>query len=281
MTTHEEKLIGRIAVVGRVKDAIVAYEGFEVEPVLRVTLDPAVPQISNWERECYAQDSLDGVATPAGSRCDCAIRVDLRVLFEGISPALLKVDKGLPAPIFGDGIREVCQGSVCQSFIDTCILGQEPTLAERRRARRVDCHDKISLVCKDVRVPPRGPPVIPRSLRAWKILFQHTSRRTRERRRTSMDEKQSRPLLVVAFLPPVRLDDKPVHLLPFGSFEVKVLRGSQRFPDQSFLGEGGDLFGCAIPLEVALGLGQVGFEIVETTDKEDVVRSLERGAREY
>jgi len=52
VTTHEEKLIGRIAVVGSVKDAIVAYEGLEVEPVLRVTLDPAVPQISNREREC-------------------------------------------------------------------------------------------------------------------------------------------------------------------------------------------------------------------------------------
>ena len=166
-------------------------------------------------------------------------------------------------------------------FIDTCILGQESTLAERRRARRVDCYDKIPLVCKDVRVPPRGPPVIPCSLRAWKRLFQQTSRKTRERRRTSMDEKQSRPLLVVALLPPVRLDNKPVHLLPFGSFEVKVLWRSQRFPDQGILGEGGDLFGCDIPLEVALGLGQVGFEIVEITDKEHVVRSLQRGAREY
>ena len=96
-----------------------------------------------------------------------------------------------------------------------------------------------------------------------------------------MDEQQSRPLLVAAFLPPVRLDDKPVRLLPFRSFEVKVLRRSQCFPDQGFLGEGGDLFRCAIPLEVALGLGQVGFEIVETAYKEDVVRSLERGVREY
>jgi hypothetical protein len=42
-TTHEEKLIGRIAVVGRVKDAIVAYKGLEVEPILRVTLNPALP----------------------------------------------------------------------------------------------------------------------------------------------------------------------------------------------------------------------------------------------
>ena len=109
VTTYEEKLIGRIAVVGRVKHAIVAYEGLEVEPVFRVTLDPAVPQISNRVRECCVHDSLDGVATPAGSRCDCAIRVDLRVLFEGIFPALLKVDKGLPAPILGDGIRKVCQ----------------------------------------------------------------------------------------------------------------------------------------------------------------------------
>ena len=109
MATHEEKLIGRIAVVGRVKDAVVAYEGLEVEPVLRVTLDPAGSQISNRRRACYAHDLLDGVATPAGSRSDCAIRVDLTVLFEGIFPTLLEVDKGLPAPILGDGIREVCQ----------------------------------------------------------------------------------------------------------------------------------------------------------------------------
>jgi len=35
VTTHKENLIGRIAVAGRVKDAIVAYEGLEVEPDLR------------------------------------------------------------------------------------------------------------------------------------------------------------------------------------------------------------------------------------------------------
>ena len=79
----------------------------------------------------------------------------------------------------------------------------------------------------------------------------------------------------------MRLDDKPVHLLPFGSFEGKVFRRLQSFPHQDFLGEGGDLFRCAILLKVALGLGQVGFEIMETTDKEHVVRSLERGVREY
>ena len=96
-----------------------------------------------------------------------------------------------------------------------------------------------------------------------------------------MDEQQSRPLLFVAAFPAVRLDDKPVHLLPFGSFEVKVLRRSQRFPDQGFLGEGGDLFRCAIPLEVALGLGQVVFESVQITDEEDLIGSLEGGTGEY
>jgi len=95
-----------------------------------------------------------------------------------------------------------------------------------------------------------------------------------------VDEQQSRQLLVVAFLPSVWLDDKPVHLLPFGSFEGKVFRRSQSFPHQDFLGEG-DLFRCAILLKVTLGLGQVSFEIMETTDKEHVVRSLERGVREY
>ena len=70
ITTHEEKLIGRIAVVGSVNDAIVAYEGLEVEAVLRVILDPAVPQICNRERGCYMHNSLDGVATPAGAPLD-------------------------------------------------------------------------------------------------------------------------------------------------------------------------------------------------------------------
>jgi len=35
--------------------------------------------------------------------------VDLRLPFEGIFLALLKVDRGIPAPILGDGTREVCQ----------------------------------------------------------------------------------------------------------------------------------------------------------------------------
>ena len=44
-SAHKEKLVGGVAVVGRVKDAIVAHEGLEVKPVLGMTLDPAVPQI--------------------------------------------------------------------------------------------------------------------------------------------------------------------------------------------------------------------------------------------
>jgi len=61
MTTHKEK--PRVAVVGHIKDAIMAYKGLEVEPVLRVTLDPAVPQIRNWKHECYMHNSPDGVTT--------------------------------------------------------------------------------------------------------------------------------------------------------------------------------------------------------------------------
>jgi len=53
-------------------------------------------------------NSLDGVATPAGARSDCTVRVDLGVLVEGIFPAFLKVDERLPAPVLGDGIRKVC-----------------------------------------------------------------------------------------------------------------------------------------------------------------------------
>jgi len=55
----------------------------------------------------YVHDSLYDVATLAGSACNCTIRVNLRLLFEGIT--LLKVDRGIPALILDDGIRGVCQ----------------------------------------------------------------------------------------------------------------------------------------------------------------------------
>ena len=84
-----------------------AYKRLEIEPVLGMTLDPAVLQISTPEYGHDVYDSLNGVTTPAGARCDCAIRVDLGVLVEGIFPAILKVDKGLTAPVLGDGIREI------------------------------------------------------------------------------------------------------------------------------------------------------------------------------
>ena len=48
VVAHKEKLVGGVAIVGRVKDAIVAHEGLEVKPVLGMTLDPAVPQISTF-----------------------------------------------------------------------------------------------------------------------------------------------------------------------------------------------------------------------------------------
>ena len=107
--SHKEKLIGGVAIVSRVKDAIVAYEGLEIETVLGMTLDPAEAQMSTPNPIAVCYDSLDGVATPAGTRGNCTIWVDLGILVEGIFPALLKVDEGLPAPILGDGIRKVCQ----------------------------------------------------------------------------------------------------------------------------------------------------------------------------
>ena len=70
MIIHKEKLIGRIAIISCVKDAIVTYKGLEIEPVLGMTLNPAVPKISILERGQYGYDSLDRVATPAGARCD-------------------------------------------------------------------------------------------------------------------------------------------------------------------------------------------------------------------
>ena len=103
MTTDEEKLIGRTVDAGRFRDTMVAYEGLTFELVLRVILDSVIPLISNRERECYVHDSLDGIATPVGSRRNCAIRVDLKIFFESIFPAVLKVDKGLPGTTLGDG----------------------------------------------------------------------------------------------------------------------------------------------------------------------------------
>lgn len=53
--SHKEKLISGVAIVSRVKDAIVAHEGLEIEPVLGMTLDPAKAQMStpNATVVCY------------------------------------------------------------------------------------------------------------------------------------------------------------------------------------------------------------------------------------
>ena len=114
MTTNEEKLVGRIVDAGHFRDTMVAYVGLTFKLVLGVILDSVIPLISNRERECYAHDSLDGIAKPVGSRRNCTIRVGLGVLFEGIFPAALKVDKGPPGTIIGDGkcgksVNKVCQ----------------------------------------------------------------------------------------------------------------------------------------------------------------------------
>ena len=63
--------------------------------------------IPNVTAVCY--DLLDSVATPAGTRGNCTIWVDLGVFLEYIFPAFLKVDEGFPAPVLSDGIRKVCQ----------------------------------------------------------------------------------------------------------------------------------------------------------------------------
>lgn len=107
--THKEKLIGGVAVVSRIKDAIVAHEGLEIEPELGMTLDPAEAQMSTPNATAVCYDLLDSVATPAGTRGNCTIWVDLGIPVEGIFPAFLKVDERLPAPVLSDGIRKVCQ----------------------------------------------------------------------------------------------------------------------------------------------------------------------------
>ena len=235
-----------------------------------MTLNLAVSQISNRGRECYVHESLYDVATLAGSACNCTITVDLRLLSEGIFQALLKVP---PQSLVMASVRSV--NKMCVKVFDSCMMDQKPTLTGRRPASRVDCYDKIPLVCKTWSGSTSWATYHP-TLPPEKAFFRRTSHRTREGRRTSEGEEESQPHLVVAFLPPVRLDDRPVHLLPFGTFEAKVLRRLQRFPDQGALGEGGDLFRRAIALEVVLGFGQVGFEVVQITEKEHVVRPLEQ-----
>jgi hypothetical protein len=90
-----------------------------------------------------------------------------------------------------------------------------------------------------------------------------------------MNEQYSRPLFIIAILPPIRLDYKSVHLLPFRPFEVKVLWRTQRFSRQCFLGKPGNLFRRDFPLGVALSVNQVRFKLVEATNDEYVIWSLE------
>lgn len=160
-----------------------------------------------------------------------------------------------------DPVRSV--NKVCVKVYRLMHDGSKPTFAGGRRpVRLVGFH----LVDYWSSKTPQG---------SGNSFFGVRPRRIREGRRACVDEK-SRPLLVVTFIPPVRLDDKPIRRLPFGSFGVKGLWRSQRFPNQGSLGEGDDLFRWAIPLEVILGLSHVGFGVVEITDKEYVVQSLER-----
>ena len=107
--SYKEKLVGGVAVVSRVKDSIVAHEGLEIESVLGMPLNPAEAQMSTPNATAACHDLLDGVATPAGTRGNCTIWVDLGILVERIFPALLEVDEGLPTPVLSDGIRKVCQ----------------------------------------------------------------------------------------------------------------------------------------------------------------------------
>ena len=50
--SHKEKLIGRVAIVSSVKDAIVAHEGLEIEPVFGMSLDPAEAKIEHSKCGC-------------------------------------------------------------------------------------------------------------------------------------------------------------------------------------------------------------------------------------
>ena len=86
-----------------------AHEGLEIEPVLGMTLDPAKAQMNAPNAIAVSYDLLDSVATPAGTRGNRTIWVDLRILVKDIFPTFLKVDKRLPTPILSDGIRKVCQ----------------------------------------------------------------------------------------------------------------------------------------------------------------------------
>lgn len=71
--------MGRVAIVGRVKDAIMALEGLEIESILRMTLNPALPQISDCEGR---YDSLDSV-TPLPRPHDQADQGRSRVTYRG------------------------------------------------------------------------------------------------------------------------------------------------------------------------------------------------------
>ena len=46
MITHEEEFVSGVAIINRVENSIVTHKSLEIEPVLWVALNPAVPRIS-------------------------------------------------------------------------------------------------------------------------------------------------------------------------------------------------------------------------------------------
>ena len=79
MITHEEELVGGVAIINRVENSIVAHKSLEIEPVLRVALNPTVPRISGTPRFIYKWPSLNSVATPAGASRDRTVGIDLGI----------------------------------------------------------------------------------------------------------------------------------------------------------------------------------------------------------
>jgi hypothetical protein len=79
-TAHKKKLLGGVAVVSCIEDAIVAHESLEVEPVLWVALNPTAQRVNIQNTTEVCMTLLYSVTAPAGACRDCAIRVDLRIL---------------------------------------------------------------------------------------------------------------------------------------------------------------------------------------------------------
>jgi len=113
---EEKELICAVAIVGGIKDAVVADKCLEVKPELRVALDP-----------------VNCITTPTATSSHSTVRVDLGESLQNMLPAIDHVDEWLASPVLRNCIRKF--------------------LAKGCATCWVDSNDKITLLGKDIGIP--------------------------------------------------------------------------------------------------------------------------------